>query len=65
MYLRYTHYNGVRVRVFNAISTTFQLVLLVEETGEHHRHVVCHWQTLSHNVISSTPHHARNSNSQL
>jgi hypothetical protein len=34
-------------------------VLLVEETGvprENHRPVASHWQTLSHNVISSTPH---------
>jgi hypothetical protein len=33
-------------------------VLLVEETGvprENHRPVASHWQTLSHNVISSTP----------
>ena len=39
--------------VFNNIS-----VLLVEETripGENHRPVVSHWQTLSHNVVSSTP----------
>jgi hypothetical protein len=34
-------------------------VLLVEETevpGENHRPVAGHWQTLSHNVVSSTPH---------
>jgi hypothetical protein len=33
-------------------------VLLVEETGvpgENHRPVASHWQTLSHNVVSSTP----------
>ena len=33
------------------------LILLVEETGipgETHRSVKCHWQTLSHNVVSST-----------
>ena len=33
-------------------------VLLVEETRvprENHRLVACHWQTLSHNVVSSTP----------
>jgi hypothetical protein len=31
----------------------------VEETrvpGENHRPVASHWQTLSHNVVSSTPH---------
>jgi hypothetical protein len=31
------------------------LFLLVEETGENHRPVVSHWQTLSHNTVSSTP----------
>jgi hypothetical protein len=41
-----------------------QSVLLVEETGipgENHRPAVSHWQTLSHNVVSSTPHHKRDS----
>jgi hypothetical protein len=28
---------------------------LVEETGENHRLTASHWQTLSHNVVSSTP----------
>jgi hypothetical protein len=44
--------------------TIFQLncgsqVLLVEETAvprENHRPVASHWQTLSYNVVSSTPH---------
>jgi hypothetical protein len=27
--------------------------------------VASHWQTLSHNVVSSTPRHERDSNSQL
>jgi hypothetical protein len=36
--------------IFNNIS-----VLLVEETGESHRHAASHWQTLSHIVVSSTP----------
>ena len=48
--------------VFNAtlnnISViSWQLVLLVEETGvrgEKHRPATSHWQTLSHNVVSST-----------
>jgi hypothetical protein len=43
-------------------------VLLVEETrvpGENQWPVVSHWQTLSHNVVSSTPHHEPGSNSQL
>ena len=46
---------------FNTISIiSWQSVLLVEKTGvprENHRPVVSHWQTLSHNVISSTPRH--------
>jgi hypothetical protein len=57
----------VRVMVFNTtyhnISVIlWQSVLLVEETGvpgENHQPVVSHWQTLSHNVISSTPRHER------
>jgi len=48
---------------FNNISVIlWQLVLLVEETGvpgENHRPVTSHWQTLSHNVVSSTPCHER------
>jgi hypothetical protein len=39
----------------------------VEETGvpgENHRPVASHWQTLSHNLESSTPRHERSSNSQ-
>jgi hypothetical protein len=39
----------------------------VEESrvpGEIHRLVANHWQTLSHNVVSSTPCHERDSNSQ-
>ena len=47
------------------LSTIFQLyhwrsVVLVEETvvtGENRRPVASDWQTLSHNVVSSTPHH--------
>ena len=56
---------GVRVMVmvfnttFNNISVIlWQSVLLVEETGvprESHRPAASHWQTLSHNVASSTP----------
>ena len=45
---------------FNNISViSWQSVSLVEETrvpGENHRPVRRHWETLSHNVISSTPH---------
>ena len=58
---------------FMPLSTIFQLyckgsVLLMEETrvpAENHRPVTSHWQTLSHNVVSSTPPHKRGSNSQL
>ena len=58
---------GFRFMVFN---TTFnnisvilwQWVLLVEEAGENHRPVARHWQTLSHNVVSSTPCHKQGLN---
>jgi hypothetical protein len=42
--------------------------LLVEEPrvpGENHRPVASNWQVLLHNVVSSTPHHERSSNSYL
>jgi hypothetical protein len=55
---------GVRVRIivfkstFNNISViSWQSVLLVEKTGVHrenHRPATSLWQTLSHNVVSST-----------
>jgi hypothetical protein len=45
---------------FNNISViSWWSVLLVEETGipgENHWPVASHWQTLSHNVVSNTPH---------
>ena len=56
---------------FNNISVTsilWRSVLLVEETGlprESYRPVACHWQTLSHNIVSNTPRHNRDSNSHL
>jgi len=40
----------------------------MEETGvprENHRPVASRCQTLSHNVVSSTPHHEWDSNSKL
>ena len=51
-------------------STIFQLYrggqfILEEETGEIHRPVGSHLQTLSLHFISSTPPHERGSNSQL
>ena len=52
---------------FNNISCiSWRSVLLAEETGvprENHRPAACHWQTLSHNVVSSTSRHERGSNS--
>jgi len=53
---------------FNNISVILWLsVLLVEETGvpgENHDLVASHLQTLSYNVVSSTPRYERYSNSQ-
>jgi hypothetical protein len=44
---------------FNNISAiSWRSFLLEEETGvagENHQPVASHWQTLSHNVVSSTP----------
>jgi hypothetical protein len=40
---------------------------LVEETGEpgeNNRPAIGHWQTWSHNVVSSTPRNERDSNSE-
>jgi hypothetical protein len=49
---------------FSNISVlSWRSVLLLEETRENHRPVASHWQTLSHNVVSSTPRHERGSNS--
>ena len=53
----------VRVMMFNATfnnisAISWWSVLLREETGvpgENHRPVASHWQTWSHNVVSSTP----------
>jgi hypothetical protein len=54
---------------FNNISViSWWSVLMVEETGVHeenHRAVASHGQTLSHNVVSSTPCHEQGSNSKL
>ena len=48
---------------FNNISAiSWQSVLLVEETGvsrENHSSAASHWQTLSHNIVSSTAHLSR------
>ena len=54
---------------FNNISVvSWRSVLLVDETGvtgDNHRPVASHRQTVSHNVVKSTPRHERDSNSQL
>ena len=58
------HHLGLEVMVFNATFNNISVilwhsVLVVEENrvpGENHRPVVSQWQTLSHNVLSSTHH---------
>ena len=54
---------------FNNISfISWRSVLLVEETlvhGENHQPVASHWQTWSHNVVSSIPRNELCSNSQF
>ena len=58
--------------VFNATLNniavlSWQSVLLMEESrvpAENHRPVVSQQQSLSHNVVSSTPCHGQGSNSQ-
>jgi hypothetical protein len=59
-----THYQfGLVYGALNNISViSWQSVLLVEETGvpgENHRPIASNWQTLSHNVVSSTPRQSR------
>ena len=48
--------------VNNISAISWRSVLLVEETGVpgvNHRPVASYWQTLSHNVVSSTLRHER------
>jgi len=65
---------SIRVMVLNATFNNISAIswrsdLLVQETevlGEkNNRSVAIHWQTLSHNVVSSTPRHEPDSKSQL
>jgi hypothetical protein len=75
--LAYRKYNVVlfhrfrfRFMVFNATFNNISViwwwsVLLVEESivpRENHWPVVSHWQTLSHNVVSSTPRYEKKTN---
>ena len=50
---------------FNNISViSWRSVLLVEKTGVHwenHRPDASHWQTISHNIVLSTPRQERDS----
>jgi hypothetical protein len=53
--------------IFNKISVISWRSVLLEETGvpgENHRPVAIHRQTLSNNVVSSTPRHERANNAQ-
>ena len=58
--LEYWVYGLVFNATFNYFSViSWRSVLFVGETGvlrENYRPVTSHWQTLSHNVVSSTPH---------
>jgi len=64
-------YIKVKVCCLMTFSTYFSYIgqsILVEDTGvpgENHRLAASHWQTVSHNDVSSTPRHQRDSNSQL
>jgi hypothetical protein len=52
----------------NILVISWRSVLLMEKTGvprENHRPVASQWQTLSHNVVSNTPRHEQDWNSQL
>ena len=45
----------LNVTFINSSVISWRSVLLVDETGENHRPVASHWQTLSHTVVSNTP----------
>ena len=64
-YLLESDIEEIGVMVFKASFNNIS-VLLVEEnevSGENNRPVASHLQTLSHNVVSNTPRHERDSNS--
>ena len=53
---------------YNISVISWLSVLLIEEIGEpgdNHQPAASHYQTLSHNVVSSTLRHDQDSNSQL
>jgi len=50
----------VFIAIFNNIS-----VICGDQFYWRRKPSTCHWQILSHNVVSSTPRHERDSNSQL
>jgi hypothetical protein len=66
-------FSGWWFMVFNATFNNSAVILwwsdlLVEVIGvpgENHRAVASNWRTLSHNVVSSTPRHERDSTSQF
>ena len=49
----------------NILIISWQLVSLMEQSGENKRPVTSNCQTLTHHFVSSTPHHERDSNSQF
>ena len=54
--------------IFIISVVSWQSASLIEETGvprENHWPAASHWQTLAHNVVSSTPLHERDSTSHL
>jgi hypothetical protein len=65
-YYKYIELTCSKQNTWHSISIIlWQSALLVKETGvsgEKQRPVLSHWQTLSHNIVSSTPRHARDSN---
>jgi hypothetical protein len=53
---------------YNISVISWLSVLLIEEIGvpgDNHQPAASHYQTLSHNVVSSTLRHDQDSNSQL
>ena len=51
--------------VFNATFNIISGISKQSVPGKNHQPVTSHWQTLSYNVVSSTPRHEWDLNSQL